>query len=277
MPAILCRRIRDEDAEAAVDLLARGFPERSSEYWRQAWHRLRERAVPETMPRYGYVIADGARLVGILLVIFAPADDGGLRGNVSSWYVEPDYRTYSSLLLAAPMRLKGVTLVNISPAPGTLETIGAQGFVRYAAGTFHALALLSPRVPGATIRAVGPATPGASAVLRDHAAWGCLAYEATLAGETHPFVFAPFRSFGGRLPCAQLVYCRDIASFVRFAGPLGRRLARHGLPSVMLDATGPVETLIGRYLVGKRLKFYRGTKAPRLGDLSYTELALFGA
>lgn len=273
----MCRRIRDDDVEPALELLGRGFPDRPDTYWRRALGHLGQRAVPETMPRYGYVMANEARLVGIILVIFSRSDDGRLRGNVSSWYVEPAYRAYSPLLLAAPMRLKDVTLINISPAPGTLETIAAQGFTRYGAGTFHALALLSPRVPGATVRAVGPDTPGASLLLRDHAGWGCLAYEVALAGETYPFVFAPSQSLGQRLPCTQLVYCRDMTDFIRFAGPLGRRLARRGFPSVMVDANGPIEGVVGRYIEGKRLKFYRGAITPRLGDLSYTELALFGA
>ncbi len=136
------------------------------------------------------------------------------------------------------MRLKGVTLVNISPAPDA---------------------------------------PDASPLLRDHAAWGCFAYEVTAAGEVYPFVFAPSQSIGDRLPCAQLVYCRQMTDFVRFAGPLGRRLAWRGLASVMLNANGPIAGVPGRYIDGKRSTFYRGAAAPRLGDLSYTELALFGA
>ena len=72
-------------------------------------------------------------------MIFAEADDGGLRGNVSSWYVEPDYRFYSSMLIAPALRLKDVTLINVSPAPHTLPTIAAQGFQRYVAGSMAAL------------------------------------------------------------------------------------------------------------------------------------------
>lgn len=274
--AIVCRRMKDGDIDAAVALLSRGFPERSSAYWHRALGRLRDRPLPETYPRYGYVLSDAEELVGIILLIFARTDADRIRANVSSWYVEPPYRAFSGMLLAAPFRLKDVTFINISPAPGTIETITAQGFSRYVDGTFHAMAALGPRVPGVTIRAISPDTRDASPLLVEHAACGCLCFEARIADETHPFVFVPFRSFGNMLPCAQLVYCEDVATFVRFSGPLGRRLVRLGLPSVMLDANGPIEGLVGRYFGGRRLKFFRGATAPRLGDLSATELVYFG-
>ncbi len=272
-PALMCRRLRDDDLGAALALLGRGFPERSGAYWRRALGHLRDRAVPDAMPRYGYILADAGRLVGIVLVIFSRTDDGLLRGNVSSWYVEPAYRAYSSLLLAAPMRLNGVTLVNISPAPGTLETMPRKGSPATCRNVSRA-ALMSPR-SRRDIRVVAP-RPTLAPAARPRRR-GCFAYEVTAAGEVYPFVFAPSQSIGDRLPCAQLVYCRRMTDFVRFAGPLGRRLARRGLASVMLDANGPIAGVPGRYIDGKRSTFYRGAAAPRLGDLSYTELALFGA
>jgi hypothetical protein len=34
--------------------------------------------------------------------------------------------------------------------------------------------------------------------------------------------------------------------------------------------------MVGKYLAGKMPKYFRGPDRPRLGDLSYTEAALFG-
>ena len=275
-PRITCRRMGEDDVDAAIAVLSRGFPERELAYWRRGLQRLRERDVPEGYPHLGYVLSDHDRIVGVLLVIVALSDEGALRGNVSSWIVEPDYRAYSSMLGAAPLRL-GITLFNISPTPATIATIEAQGFRRYVAGTFHAVAALGPVVRGARVRAVRADDRDAAPVLTSHAALGCLAFE-ILSGDggRHPFVFVRRRVLGGRVPCAQLVYCRGIAAFVQFAGPLGRRLLRHGLPLVMLDADGPVEGLTGVYREGTREKYVRGPACPRLGDLADTELVLFG-
>ena len=78
------------------------------------------------------------------------------------------------------------------------------------------------------------------------------------------------------MPCAQLIYCPDIADFVRFAAPLGRYLAWRGRPLVILDANGPVRGLVGRYFDDTMPRYFKGPVRPRLGDLAYTETAFFG-
>jgi hypothetical protein len=80
----------------------------------------------------------------------------------------------------------------------------------------------------------------------------------------------------GVVPYVQLIYCRSIDEFVRFAKPIGQFLARSGKVFVMMDADGRIPNLIGIYRKGRVLKFFRGPARPRLGDLAYTELALFG-
>lgn len=267
----------DDDIDAAVDLLRAGFPERSARYWHRALERLRTRTMPDGLPRYGYVMADHGRLVGIIMLIISVTDSGKVRGNVSSWYVDPAYRSFSHMLLSAPLRLKDVALFNISPASKTFETIEAQGFSRYVDGTFVALAAAAPPVFGARVRRVEAHTPKSAPVLTDHAAWGCLSFEVVHEGTMHPFVFVPRRVLRGLVPCAQLAFCHDVEDFVRFAGPLGRRLLRHGLCAVLVDANGPLEGLPGTFRRGRSPKFSTGVTPPRLGDLSYTELTMFGA
>jgi hypothetical protein len=97
----------------------------------------------------------------------------------------------------------------------------------------------------------------------------------TTPARAFPFVFRP-RIVKGCIPCAQLIYCGEVADVVRFAPPIGRFLARRGLPFVILDANGPIEGLLGRYLDGTMPKFFRGPVRPRLGDLADTETAMFG-
>ena len=275
-PRLVCRQIRDEDLDAVVACLARGFPERSTAYWRRGLLRLRVRAVPEGRPRYGYALAADEAIVGVVLVIFATTDEGGVRANVSSWYADEAYRGYSNLLVTSAFRAKDVTFVNISPSAATISTILAQGYVRYVDGTFHAMAALGRRVTGTEVRTIVAATPGAPPLLAEHAACGCICLEIVYRGEAYPFVFVPARAARNRLPSAQLVYCRSMAEMVRFAGPIGRHLARLGLASIMIDAAGPIRGLLGHYAAGRRVKFYRGPAAPRLGDLSSTELVFLG-
>jgi hypothetical protein len=44
---------------------------------------------------------------------------------------------------------------------------------------------------------------------------------------------------------------------------------------VLLDANGPVPGLVGKYFDGSRPKYFKGPTQPRLGDLAYTQLAMF--
>jgi hypothetical protein len=95
------------------------------------------------------------------------------------------------------------------------------------------------------------------------------------AGQAHPFIFRP-RFHKGIVPSLQLVYCRDIDDFVRCAGPIGRFLALRGRPFVLIDSNGPISGLVGKYFDGRMPKFFKGPDRPRLGDLAYTEAAMFG-
>ena len=80
-----------------------------------------------------------ARSVGAILMICSALRAGGTlapRCNLSSWYVEPAFRTYAPLLVSHALRHKDVTYLNVSAAPHTWPIIEAQGFSRYSEGLF---------------------------------------------------------------------------------------------------------------------------------------------
>jgi len=284
---IRCRQILDTDIPAIVGLLAKGFPERGRPYWLRGLQRQREHQAAFDYPVYGYLLESEDIPVGIVLLLFASVDAGGkstMRCNISSWYVEPAFRSHATLLISFALRHKEVTYLNISPAKHTWSTVEAQGFRRYSSGQFLAAAALS-RTGGAQVRELRQgASPQAYASIPDgelliaHAGYGCLSLLCTAADSAHPFVFLPLKTKKGPLsiPGAQLIYCRDIADFTRFAGALGRFLLKHGLMFVALDANGPIDGLIGIYRESRGRKYFKGPNAPRLGDLAYTELVLFG-
>lgn len=286
---IRCREIADSDLEAVADLLSRGFPGRRRAYWAQGLRRQSERAVPEGCPRFGYLLEHNGAPVGVLLLLYMARSNGSeaaVRCNVFSWYVEPSFRSHAALLTVRAQKNKRVTYFNITPARPTWPIIEAQGFKRYCSGTFLSVPALSRAEPGTTIEIVTPDTqsidglaPDEVALLASHAGYGCLSLVCrTQAGEAHPFVFGPFRIRRGRvpLPLMQLIYCREVADFVRCSGRIGRFLLCRGRPVVMLDANGPVPGLAGVYTELRGRKYYKGPNPPRLADLSETELVLYG-
>ena len=286
---VRCRRIEDGDADRVVTLLTRGFAaRRPRRFWEHVIACLATRTAPPDAPRYGYLLESEGATVGALLQIFStlPASGAGdqettTRCNVSSWYVEPAYRSYAPFLVSQAVKQKSVTYFNISSAPHTRPIVEAQGYLRFSNGIFVALPCLS-RPPGVQARVVAAgASPQAPCdaheldLLKDHAAYGCMSLWCETPERAYPFVFRA-RRVKGLATCAQLIYCRDVEDLVRFARPLGMYLARRGRLLVILDANGPVRGLFGKYFDQTMPKYFKGPARPRLGDLAYTEAALFG-
>jgi hypothetical protein len=274
-PQVRCRQIRQDDLDAVADLLARGFPARPRKYWTSALARLAAHGAPEGCPRFGYLIdADGAA-VGVLLLIFSETG-GAVRCNVSSWYVEPAYRGHAALLANLATKLKHVTYINTSAATHTWPILDALGYHRYSQGQFAAAAALKP--------GRGRVRPLAEAdrdlpeydLLAAHAASGCLALICQTPGGSEPFVLLTRRISGAPFCAAQLVYARDTDRFVACAGPLGRFLLRRGVPLVICDAPGPIAGLAGLWFKNRGPRYFKGPERPRLNDLAFTEMVVFG-
>lgn len=289
--ALRCRPIRDSDLDAVIGLLEQGFPSRSRAYWRRGLARHLARALPAGYPEIGYLLdADGVA-VGVLLTLYTLADfrDGEVRCNLSSWYVDPRFRSYATLLDRLPLARKDVTYLNISPAPHTFALQEARRFLRYCRGQMLAVPVLSRPRTGVTIRVVDPmdtlddVTPAERILLRDHLAFGCLCLIWSDGGAGRPLVLQRQTiGLGGfvpklKLPVLQLIYCRTVDDIPRVASALGwLLLRRYGMAWLRLDADKRVPGLAGHFLKGRGVKFTRGPHPVQLGDLAYTEAVLFG-
>jgi len=281
--ALRCRQIGEADVAAVAALLKQGFPNRTPQFWRDALRRLARRDPPPGFPKYGYLLESGEVPVGAILMICSTLRQGdrvATRCNLSSWYVAPEYRAYASLLVSHALSHKDVTYMNVSAAPHTWPIIEAQGFARYCEGIFLALPALKRsaepvRVFDATQTPTAPFEASDQDILQRHAELGCTGLWCETAERAYPFVFRP-RLAKRILPCAQLIYCSDVADLVRFAGPVGRYLARRGRPFVVIDSNGAIPGLIGIFRPGSMAKYFKGPQRPRLGDLAYTEYALLG-
>src|SRR3954447_10137803 len=192
------REIRTTDLAAIAALLTRGFSFRKEAYWLRGLGRHAARPRPAGFPAFGYCLDQGGVPVGVILLLFSAVRGDGettvVRANVSSWYVEPAFRAYSSMLVRAATRDKRVTYFNITPAPHTWPQVEAQGFSVYCKGQIYAAPALSRPLSGVEIgefaegEAVGLTAYDAD-LLRQHADWGCLSLVAREADVAHPFVF----------------------------------------------------------------------------------------
>jgi hypothetical protein len=285
------RLITDADIPAAINLLTYGYGPgrapgivRSRDFWKDIFSYLNHRRLPAELPRYGYVIDSDGELVGILLLIFSTIWENGkakIRCGGSGWYVDPAFRLYAPLLIKKA-NFKGATVLNFNPAKHTLPIIDALNYVRYCDGMFVSIPLLSQTPKEASVRVVNVHTKLDGLLdshdrdlMLEHAESGCTSLWCITPQDAYPFVFRTRQV--KKIPVAQLVYCRNVDDFVRFARPIGLFLARHtGRFLVLLDANGPIPGLAGRYFAGKAHRYFCGSDRPRLGDLAYTEISLFG-
>jgi hypothetical protein len=282
---IRTREIDEPDLPGVSDLLARGFPKRPRRFWSDVFARLAQHPATAGLPKYGYLLDSDGVIVGAILTIFSQIRNGtscATRCNLSSWFIEPAFRTYASLFVAKALSRKNVTYLNTTPAPHTFPIVQAQGFAQYNDGTFVAVPALQFRSRDARVISAGaePCPPAhlepiEQRLLSEHAKFGCTSLWCTTADGSSPFVFRP-RLVRGIPGCAQLIYCRDVDDFVRFAGPIGRFLAARGSPLVLIDCNGPIPGLVGKYFRARMPKYFKGPDRPRLGDLAYTETAMFG-
>jgi hypothetical protein len=280
-PRVRCREIVEADFEGLVNLLVSGFGN-SQYHWVQILKRLAEHPTPRGLPKYGYLLECEEEPVGVILLIFSTIRVNGeitLRCNVCSWHVKPAFKGYAALLASRALRRKDVTYVNVAPAPHTLPILKAQRYERYCSGWFATVPSLFARSHGARVRAVTSAIrpdqdlqPAEIELLLAHASYGCFSLICESENVRRPFVFMPRKI--GVICFAYLVYCRNIEDYVRFAGPLGRYLARRGVFLIALDSNARIPGLVGRYFDGYP-KYFKGPDQPRLGDLSYSELAMF--
>jgi hypothetical protein len=267
-----------------VNVITRGYGFKSPrDFWQSMLAGLGRRSVPTGFPRYGYVIESDGQLVGVLLMIFSTiwkGETATVRCCASSWYVDPRFRVYASLLESRPFKDKNVTVLNTTAAPYTHKTVEASGFTKYSDGVFVSIPVFARMPKGVSVRVIGghdepdaPFNEHDRELLLEHAEFGCTSLWCVTDEQAYPFVFRSRKV--KNLPCSQLIYSSSIEDFVRFARPIGMYLARKFRPFVILDANGPVPGLPGKYF-RRWPRYFRGPDQPRLGDLAYTETALFG-
>jgi hypothetical protein len=277
---ISAREIVDADVAAVGQLLGRGlgYP---AEFYYQLLDRLSRHPTPAGFSKYGYLLESDGTIVGVILLIFSTiwaTGESSIRCHVTSWYVEPPFRSFATLFFAKVLKRKDVTYINISARPDTLPILKVQGFSKYSNGQFVSFPLLnlcsrSSDIKVEVMEANRPPSayfePFEHDLLLAHAEYGCISVWCTALGRAYPFVFYR-RRFKGFVPGAQLAYCRDVKEFVRFARPLGLFLAARGIVLVRIDSNGPIEGLAGKYCDGMDPRYYKG-RQPRLGDIAFTQ------
>ena len=276
----MIREITDDDLDAVRELLVEGFPLRSRDYWSQGLANLGSLPRVDGFPRYGYVVdADGAPQ-GVLLTITSDHGAQGMRTHFSSWYVREGYRQFALLLFREALELENTTFVNPSPADHILAILKRFGFEPYTGGMVMldlrtAMRRRSSR--GAVQRLGIGDLAGLSEPERrlaeDHLRMGCDVLRLETEGRAGLLIHR--RKWIKRaMPSSQVIFA-DPDLLLELAGPVMRALASHGSLLALCDVDQVRAPASGR-VVQRGVRYFKGAEAPAVGDLSYSELAIFG-
>ena len=277
------RPIGPADLPEVVTLLTEGFPGRPRAYWEVGLTRLGERAEPPGTEQYGYVIDHGG-LTGVILAIssdHATPEGPRVYTNISSWAVRPSSGILDALqLLRRAASAPEATVTTLSAVPDTLKMMRRLGFQCWTEGQVVGIGTASTGRAGVldleAARAAGLDERRAS-VLANHAAMGCLTPCLQVRDGLTPLIFLP-RRIERPVPvrAAQLIYCAHLTDLLPHTAVVWRWLAARGYPLMIVDASGPLPGIRGRYYPGRAAKYYRGPNPGMDCDHTYSEMVYLG-
>lgn len=267
------REIETADLGEVHTLLCEGFPRRSPAYWSDALDLLSARPPVAGLPRLGVCLKAEGRIEGALLSIAAEPRPGVRLCNLSSWYVRPDHRRMSLMMMRKILRAENVTFLDCSPAPPIVPLIEKFGFVPYTGG----MVLLDPRHAfgsGGRVEWIAPGTLDGDDRIARHISAGCGALMAESRDGRRESLLFRTKRVRGVLPLAYFVKGSP-EMLQSVAGPLLRTLMARGYAGALFD-TGPGQSpRLGTWMPRREVRWVKGTP-PETGDLLDTELALFG-
>ena len=280
-PAFTIRELEERDLPELSKILAEGFPHHSRAFWENCLRTSKNREPAPGTQQYGYGIeADG--LKGAVLTL------GSLHGparqtvvNISSWTVRPSHRGLPAKeLYRYATRFDHFTYSNLSAAPHTLKTITQFGFQERTAGQIIAVGVRKVTRRPTRIVTMQDAeraglSPQKAEMLRYHENQGCIAFCLELPDRLAPFIFLPRRGKLG-IPIAQLIYCEQIDDFQDNSRSIFLWLLTRGYPALLVDGSGPIPGLKGKYFPGRAAKYYKGQPPLYAVDHTYSEMIYFG-
>jgi hypothetical protein len=273
------REITEDDLDAIRKLLVEGFPQ-SGSYWRKGLANLGSLPPVEGFPRYGYLVDADQEPQGVLLTITSDRGADGVRTHLSSWYVREGYRHFALLLLRHTLELQNTTFVNPSPADHVVRVLEVFGFEPYTAG----MAVLDLRntmrrrpsrgvVQRVRASDLADLSESERRIAEDHLRMGCGVLRLETDERTGLLIHR--RKWIKRsLPCSQVIHT-DPFLLLQLAGPVMRALASYGSLLALFDVGADDEPAIER-VFRRGVRYFKGAKAPAVGDLTYSELAVFG-
>jgi hypothetical protein len=271
----------------AIALLCRGFPEQAQSFWEAGLaeiERLHAHFDQGDAP-LGYLMSMAERDVGVLLTCRSARrrPDGSLYPvvNLSSWYVDPNFRLLAPMMLRRVVAESGSLYTDLTPSHGVARINPQLGFELWNDGMMIAGSLPWAAMPAGTAEVL-PFDAGSDAGLhpqdRDLLAWhadrGCMAALLNDADRSQPLLFRMIRRKG--VPFAHLIYAESRIAVTQNLAPIMRYLLARGVFLLCVDAIKS-DCPLGTKFWPTRKTFWKGEMRRDRIDYAYSELVLLGA
>ena len=274
----------------AIELLMRGLPSTSKEFWEKGLARMQashaHRVAGEDI---GQLIYAGGEPVGIGLTAVnhqLTSEPGETRRivNFASWYFEPAHGFRLPFMLNKMLRDKKSVFTDLTPTQTVWPILTSLGFQPLnqgvnaicvpAASVYHAKshavidwakANTTQQFPEALIN-----------TFEEHHTYGCWTYVIETADASIPILVKPCRIKG--IPAAQIIYCSDNQLLSEAIGSLCRKLARRGLLTLLIDIPEGAQQRLSPVsipITTRRRRFIKNGEQTNRTDYTYSELVFF--
>ncbi len=276
------RELEPSDLPETARILAEGFPRHSLDRWRNRLQVLAQRNPAPGTPLFGYGLdVDGLQGVGLTIgSLHGPPETRQTIVNGSSWTVRPAYRGPAAITLHRhSMSGAGLTFSVLSSGADTRKIISICGFTEHTAGVAVGVGVAQARGPKRRIVSLTDAvrsglSPERAAMMRYHEARGCQTFCVDDNERLAPFIFMK-RTMRAGLRVAQLIYCERLPDLIDNSRAITAEAWKRGCLALLVDASGPIKGLKGRYFAGVEPKYYKGPAPLYAIDHSYSELVYF--
>jgi hypothetical protein len=282
-------QIDQSNISIAIELLMRGLPSTSKEFWEQGLTRMQashaHRVAGEDIGQLIYAKGEPVG-IGLTAINHQPTGElkeAGRRVNFASWYFEPAHRFRLPFMLNKMLRDKKSVFTDLTPTPTVWPILTSLGFQPLNQGV-NAVCIPVASVYHAKSHAVidweqtdttrFPET--LVNMFEEHQTYGCWPFVIETAETRVPILVKPCRIKG--IPAAQIIYSPDNQILSEAIGSLCRKLARRGLLTLLIDIPEGAQQRLSPVsipITTRRRRFIKNGEQTNRTDYTYSELVFF--
>ena len=272
--------IRAENIDQAVTLLDKGFPAHGIAFWRSMLTRIKQMHKRQSVSSHGELLLNDEEPVGVLLKIQHRAPNISKPiVNLSSWYVEPDFRWYAPRMLLKATADKEAIYTDLSPSPEVFNLNEKLGFKTVSSGQLLFPLPLTSLIPSGNCKVVSATKIDASELhselhhfIMSHHADRSESLIFNEGGELHPAIFQLRKRRG--LLTANLIYSDNLIALQRNSAAIARHLLGKGIMFMTMPAIETTRPKGSFRLKSFKPQQVKGDWQANIVDQTYSEAIL---